>query len=496
MENLYTYLKEKLKSKNIRSDELAKMCGFSKSTLYRYMKTIQPMPKEIEQKICEILELNNYEQKEFHKILENTNIDETLIKVREVLYKSLFNFNHDTIPKDFELILYDGDRYIRTLEEIFNIIIKSVSNKGFLCEINMIGCIDENVIYNINRLIKTKGLKEDSVKIEHIINISNLYDEVIETFITLFPLLQIYNYNIFYTSHETDKNYLYILDNFMIIKYNYIQNNNTEEKYIFISFFKEGFSDAYVSKDKNLYSFFIKNYTLIKDKCNNNLIKLKNSNIFNPDYENIEKNNEIYVLQTTPSYQKIPMEVIYSELKRYNEKQLIYLANLISDKKQTISTIKDTYSKLIDQIEKKYEFYKQNKNIDIYTKEGIKNFITTGKLDDHINGLLPFSKESINIIMKGLITRDTDPKSNYYMYILNDSIPNQIFFKIIKKCGLFIKYNFPPDKNILVKNLYIVNEIISKIFTDFIENHILKNVMSKQEAYNYINKLLNQINSK
>lgn len=492
MNNLYTYLRNKLKSKDIHLEEFASLCGFSKSTLYRYMKGIQTMPAEVEQKICKLLVLTDYEKKELHEILNTTYIDFEILKVREAIYKLLFNSNKEFLNlESLELILYNGDRFIRTIEEIFDIIIKASSNEGFSCEIDMIGCINANIIHSIQKLINQNEIKNFSLKIEHIINIPNIFcSDIIHNINLLFPLFKFNNYDIFYSDCELKKSYLSIENDFIIIKYNHLlANNEIEENYIFISLLKDRFSGCYVSKDRNLYNFFIQNYISLKHRCKNSLIKFRNLKVFNTDYENIEKDNDIYSIQSMITYDKIPVEVLKAELQKYSDEQIIFLVDTLSNKKNTIKTAKEYISYIINYMDKKSHTVQKTKTIDIFNKEDIKKFVFTRRLG---NGFLPFSKESICIIMNYLIKRNSDTEDNYYMYFSNNNMNSEIIVKIIKGVGLMIDYNLLQTKT-SVDNLFIQNENICNMFANFVEDYIFTdNVMNLHEAYNYIENLLAQ----
>lgn len=494
MDKLYNYLKTKVKSKHMILEQFASKCGFSKSTLYRYMRGTQTISAEIEQKFCEVLNFNDYEKQEFHNILNSVHNDVEITKIRDNLNNLIFNQNKDVINTDsLELILYDRDRYIRTIDEVFEIILRSSECRDFICEINMIGCISQNIIYNIQKFINHKNIKSNLVKFSHIVNIADNYcNETVEIIKTIYPFFQFSNYNVYYTSYESGKSSISILDNLMIIKYKYNQSGVEKEKYIFISFLEDRFSGCYPSEDINLYNFFIQTYNSLLQKSKKGVQKFKNFVSFCEFGEEIEENKDIYSIYTVPSYNKLPIDLIEFELSKYSNTQLINLVNYLSDKKNTIETSKEYISYIINILDNKSRISKSNKEIDIYSKEGIKNFISTGILNNYISELLPISKQTIKIVMNNLIERSLNSNDNYKMYITNDTINSRTSLKIIKEYGIIIGYYPSFLKGFNVNNSFIENKSAGKIFADFVESYInTSNVMNDNEAYEYIQQLLN-----
>lgn len=493
MNELYTYLRKKLKSKNIRIEEFASMCGFSKSTLYRYMKGNQTIPNETEQKMGELLGFNNYEKQEFHNILNSVYIDTTMIGIRENLYKLIFNQDRETNQESsLELILYDGDRYIRTLNEVFGMIFKMSEYKNFGCEINMIGCTSQNVFCEIQKFLNQKSIKTNILKLDHIVNISDInYSETANTIRSIFPLFEIYNYNIYYTNYENNDENISILNDFMIIKCKYNQTD-VIERFFFITFLKDRFSGCYVCKEKNLYNFFIQNYVSILQRCKKSEIKFRNFNSLKEFYEKIKKGVNIYSIQSAPVCDKLPINIIEQEFLQYNDKQLVELVNSLSDKKNTIETAREYISYIIDFISRRTELSKSNNYIDIYTKDGIKDFLVNGRISNYINTMFPISKKSRKEIINYLFKRNLDPNDSYKMYISNDTLPNRMVVSIIQNSGIIIGYSH-FQKGFNMVNSYIENETVSRIFCDFIENYIpISNIMSNEEANDYIQNLLNE----
>lgn len=494
MEKLYAYLKSKLKQKNLRLEQFASICGFSKSTLYRYMKGIQPIPQNVEIKICEVLDLDEYESQKLHNILNTSNMDIKLFKSRETLYKIIFSNNFE-IPEysDRELIFYDRDRYIRNVSEIFKNISKFSENKNFICDMNIVGCIDDEIMGSVQKLVNQKSIKNGSLKIEHIVNIPNTtYDEAILVLKSILPMFQTYNYDVYYTDYDSNSSYISIVNDFLIMRCSYTNEfGNSEEKYIFIAFVKDNFSGCYMSTDRNLYNFFIQSYSCIKQKCKKNLIRSKNFEIINKRYENLKKNSNIYFFQPSFGYSRIPLKLLEAEFAKYKDEQIISIANFLSDKRHTVQTSKIYISHLLEEMDKKNSILKSHINIDIYSKAGIEDFISTGIVKSHFENTIPFSKQCICTIMKNLIQQDLN--SNYKMYISDDTISNKMRIGVIKESGIFIDYSNQIQKRLVISNLFIESDSLCEVFSDFVENYLPQtNILSGKSAYNFIETLLNK----
>lgn len=492
MEKLYDYLKLKLKQKDILLDQFAHMCGFSKSTLYRYMKGILIMPEAVENKIASLLEFTDEEKEKLNKFVYKAYVENAILNSNHTLYKYIFDIDMGNKDSDnFELVFYEGNRYISSINEIFDEIISMSSAKNFLCEVSIIGCIDDKFIKVIHSFINNKNVNSSKFKIEHIVNISQYnYNDTLQTFKAIFPIMKFYGYNIYYTSFDSKSMYLSIVNDCLIIKYSFCESNNKKvEKYFFINFIKDRFSGCYISKDINLYNFIMQNYASLKQNCIRSSVKINNLNSLIDKCKIKDKN--IYLFQSTPSYDKIPIEVLEDELSKYSDEEITNLVNVISSKNNNLQMAKEYIKNLKKLITEATDCTKVNKHIDMYTKEGIKNFISTGYLYFYNKKLKPFSKSSICKIFNYMLERSLNPNDNYKMYISNDSINDKLILKIIQNQGITVTYNFSSEKNMIVSYSVIENESIYKIFSNFAENYIpTANIMSDEEAYNYIQGLL------
>lgn len=488
---LYEYLKQKLKQKSIHLEQFAKMCGFSKSTLYRYMKGFAIIPDKTINKIVSILELNDEEKQALYELMNKIYTKNTIDSFNYTLYKYIFSSYMENNSK-FNLVVYKNDSYIISASEIFKDIIALKDSKNFLCEINIIGCLDEEFIKVIHNFIINKNIDSNCFKIEHIINISNsFYNDTMQAFKTIFPMMKYYGYNVYYTDFDTNSS-LSILDDCLIIKYSFAETvNHNFEKYIFINFAKSKFSGCYISKDKNLYNFIMQNYNWLKQKCVRGCTKINNINYLINNEVAYKKDTAIYSIQSTVDYSKIPIDVLEQELARYSDKELINLVNFISGKKNNLQMAKEYIDNMKYNINELTQYSKINKNIDIYTKEGIRNFISTGYLYVNNIKIKPFLKKSIYKIINYILERNLDSEDNYKMYISNISLPAQLVLRVINNYGINIIYNFSSKDNIIISNSLIENKSLFKIFNSFVENYIpTTNLMTNEEAYNYIQGLL------
>lgn len=491
MESLYDYLKQKLKQRNIRIEQFAKMCGFSKSTLYRYMKGSSVIPDKASNKIASLLDFDNEEKQKLYELMNKIYTENMIDSFNHILYKYIFS-SYIENSSDFKLVIYKGNNYIINANEIFKDIAELKNNRNFLCQINIIGCADERFIKVMHDFINNKEIDSNCFKIEHIINIpNNFYNDSMQVFKAILPMIKYYGYNVYYTDFDINPN-LSILNDCLIIKYSFAETvNHNFEKYIFINFAKDKFSGCYISKDKSLYNFMIQNYNYLKQKCNRGCIKINNINYLIDNDEIYQKDTNVYSIQSAVDYSKIPIDVLEEELARYSDKEIVDLVNFISGKSNNLQTAKEYIEHMKCNIVKIEQYTKKNKIIDVYTKEGIRNFISTGYLYINNVKIKPFLKKSIRKIIDYIFERSLNPKDNYKMYVSNISMSNKLILKVINNYGINITYNFSSKDSIIMSNSLIENKSLFKIFNSFVENYIpTTNLMSNEEAYNYIHGLL------
>lgn len=90
MQDIYDFLKQKLKEKNVRVDDIVTRSGVSRTTIYRMMKgLLKPTPR-IYSLFVEMLDFDDRERQEYDRYVRMVDVDESQLRARTELSTMIF----------------------------------------------------------------------------------------------------------------------------------------------------------------------------------------------------------------------------------------------------------------------------------------------------------------------------------------------------------------------------------------------------------------------
>jgi len=485
--DINTYLKGKLKERNLQLEELIARSGSSKSTIYRVMTGTQKPSEKLTAKIIQILKLNYKEQKELLYYFSISNMDEYVIEAREALYDFLFKEKVGQVDK-IELVYYDDEKYIRTYNNILESILEVSQKDNFSCEFKLINCISNSIIVPLSDLVSELMANKSEYTVEHLVNFSTYdYKNNINVLSNIIPLLTVDHYSLKYREEDNVPNHGFFHD-FLMINYSYCEANGNEiNTTLYITFLANNLSACYVIRHTaNALDFFGRNYDSLEKEYQPALSSRKNLLEYVKTVIEMYSKHEVVAFTSQILFSRVPFNVFESVMARttsmdefldfffpesYQEK----------DKETQVSYLRELLTVI-------YEGTFVNKQLDIYTKSGMSLFASTGTLTDHLEFLPAFNKEEVKEILESIKARDLDPKDPFNFAILKESFSDPSLCFLVEKNGALLveKYidSYTPFCMIKKANL-------SGLFIDFAYNYVPAMLaISRKEAHDFIDDLI------
>lgn len=499
MENLYSFLKKKLKENNIKIGTFIEMTHMSKSTIYRVMKGYQKPSEELLKITNEILNLNSEDQRKLNYYISMIDMDESSIEASNAVKNFLFEpKNMDT--KDIEFIYYkDNEKYMKTFEDIMNSINSSLSGKSAKVNLHIVNSTSENIMNNIFKHIQNFQRNINIKEIEHLVGLTkNQPVKSIKILQNFIPMLEFNNYKVLYTDSLPNSDST-MFNNFILITYFYIEDGKEKFGYHAISFLEDSIGTCYVGSSKDsIYDMFFRNYSYIKDIytpaiCNSSTSDFKGLMNDIEFEDGRDENTEIYLFKRTPCYKRIPPQIFT------NLKNKLVDNNLAIDFVKSINQLnfigeQEAYLAL-DEIEaemiKRYNKAKSVYTVDILSKNGLMKFVETGRLSDHFDGMPSFSKEEVVIILSDMKRRHLDPKEPYKFHIVGNTSKTRFVLTVFKEKGFLIEHA-NEDKKCEFLNYCIIEDLdMCNILYEFAKEYVpTRLAMPDKDAVEYIDTLI------
>ena len=491
MNDMNTFLKQKLKDTHMRVDSFIDKSGVSKSTMYRVMKGYQRPSEELLETISSILNLNFIEEQELRYYSNLADTSDDVHSAHKAVADLLFS-ERDKNPESIELVYYDGEKYIRDFNKILQGILEHSGKKDFSCRVRMVNCCQENIITPIFAFASELNRTEKDYSIEQLVNFSTTNStENITVLNEIIPLLCLKKYSAkYFESEGTPGNGIF--KDFMILDYSFTDaaNSKKQSSQLYFSFLQDNLSACYVSESEIMQDFFERNYRAIQKDYRSALNSNKRYEFIGPYLEKAEKDSELYLFKPNICYNRIPGKV-YRHMEARSGPLYDFVAAFLAEEVTEKSYPKQLQG-LIKYMERRYESSYHIKQVDILSKMGMETFAATGILSDGMAYFPPFDCGERRDILEDMKKRDKDEKDPYSFYILNKDYGNScltIYAPANDK--IFIEYDDITLPTNDTPCCIIDNENFNEVFVDFAKNYVPTMLaMPQSDAYAFIDELL------
>ena len=497
IEDIYSFLSNQCKSKDVRVESLPETLSIPRSALYRYMKGTVKIPPEMENKMAAALNMDETERLRFRYLISISMCDPTLVASREVVSNIIFGHNIKQRKKNFpkkDMIFYSNDVYIRSIDKILKMLLETIE-KASHCDIKIINCMHGGLINIVNDLVETSSCNYENTHIDHIIRFSSSdYKYNMEMLEKLMPLIEYAHYNVVYNETENDDS-LALFSDVILVE---LSNDEGDSEFEFLSFVDGTYSECYHSNDTYFAKMMKSHFDACMARQTQALSIQEKTNAIELNDTIIELNSKYgcYIIKPNMCYDLISFEV-YKEMIEENEGG--WVAEMIKGYYHDIAAfntamypldtlkevISSTFSRRIDS-----SFFK--KRCDVTCISGLELLAKTGRITDHLEGLPDFNKKQRKQIFEYVLKRHLDPNDVYSIIICRDDIMLN-GNTIVVYDGHCIYIEFDPNKyqKGYINTLMMKNRMLEQSILDYIENALKPPVvLSQEETVGFLKKLI------
>ena len=494
MQDIYDYLKQKLKVRNVRVEDIVARSGLSRTTIYRMMKGLLKPTPEVYDLFVEMLDLDERERRELDYYVRLVDVDESLLQARKELFKIIFETAPDKANSvgDMEFIVYSNTKYIKTYREILLLIIECSKKPPFSLDMKIFNCTsDAHLVPIIEMLSASESF--DSSAVEHLVSFSDVDNHKnIMTLKAILPLMKYNSYTVFYLYDGNESDSASLFRDLMLIKFSYVEDGSEVVKYIVLSFERNTMSDCYITEEKGLYDFFARKYLFSKEAHRNSLINQKNIELLSYSIFEFEAGGKACLIKPSPCYHRIPIDVCKSVLGRQSERQLADMISYMGDGAGFYYDTKTAFENTLKYLEERNRLSLKYAQTDIYTKDGLEAFARERKLSDHYSFLPELTREEVRAVLENLRGKNSDLADKFRLYITHASLrDNSMIYCASETNGVMLEYVETQTFQHGISNCIIKQDSLAKMFLDFAENYVPESLaMSESEADRFIDYLI------
>lgn len=495
-QTLGSFIRSKLKDRSLRVDEFLYKSGISRSSFYRILNGSQSPSADISSAIIATLNMSASEEMEYNYYVDLMNTDENTRSIREEITSMLFgavNYDYSDSP---DIILYDGDRYFRTVDDVFEIIENASALDGFVCSFRIINCCKASIILPLKKAVDKINGNSGTYEIEHLIGFSdNNLKENINTLSEILPLLAVKNYVVRCGDSSASMSDG-MMKNFIIVDYSWDDDNGTKQKkQLCLNFLDGSTSVCMVVSDPCLSDFLNRSYANLCRFYFSSLVVNKQLQTFSTRLLDLESHYDWILFKADPCDSRIPYEAFEHMKNRVS----------LEEKKQFIQTfvgvMPNNEIETEAYMEKTFEYLRERAfsikaraQTDICTQDGLRRFAENRALSDHVNFIPAFDKTEMKMIFTSMIEKLLDTSNKYTLYILKRNYAHfNVLISVYKNHGLLIENIDPNISTIDMSDCFIEHAGVATAFASFAETEIpAKYALSQDETVKFLQGLIDE----
>lgn len=473
--HLGAFLRAKLKDRSMRVDEFLYRSRISRSSFYRILNGTQCPSADIASAITATLNLTGNEEIEFQYYMSLMNVDENTLSAREEITDMLFG-TRDTVEEiSHDVILYDGDRYLRTVSDIFASVEAVSGCNGFSCTVRMVNCCKLSIISEIKEALLKIEKSGHPCSIEHLIGFSDAnLKESVNVLRELLPLLTLKNYSV-RCGENTASTSEGMMKNFVLIDYSWEDESGVKQnKQLCINFLDDSASVCMAVSDSGLSDFLNRSYDNLRRFYISGLIVKKQLQTFSARIIDMEAHYDIVLFKPDPCDSRVPYAAFEHLRNRVTlEDKVKFVKTFVGVEPKTEAEAEKYMDQTFLFLAERERNSSAHTQTDICTKDGLRRFAETGSLSDHVDFIPPFDKTERRMILESMINRLSDADEKYKLYILRNNYASPDMLMVVyKENGLLIEninHNYSTSE---MPHCFIEHPGLANAFVSFAESEI------------------------
>ncbi|HBT96265.1 MAG TPA: hypothetical protein DEB25_00730 [Desulfobulbaceae bacterium] len=442
------------------------------------------MSPEVQAKFIRVLCLDDAERREFELLVGLSAFDSAMIAARHAFDQFVFDQGEMlTKPKVFDFAYHAGDTLLRTSEELYDLIEDLVRRPQASCAIRMINCLGKDTAGSVLSFIEKLLATSERVSIEHLaIFQEKAYEQNINTLISLLPLLKYQCYSVYYSPRLKAIDFY---EDKLIIDVNC---KDEPPRYFFLSFHNQGLSRCLSTLDKSVFDFWSNNYQYFKESHGVLNLDYASFDVFSNRLLELQQSTNYYLLKPNFCYDDIPMSVYESMRAKIPAQELDAIEKTLCLENDEGGGLRT----LLAGIEQRRATSYTNRRINLHSMNGLRQLAISGRLSDHLTFMPPFDKEQLRVIFTQARDRNNDGDDSYTLLITRKKIlADGYILSAFENIGVMVEYNQDKYKQDIASSLFIKNQTLAAILSDYVRNHIPgSHALTREETTAFLNSLI------
>ena len=491
---LLSFVQKYAAKQGITMTELAGLCGFSRTTLYRYLKKDSQLKEKEEAALGNALCLSEQERGVLHALASGDAL--AMFRSDAYAYMNRVLLHHSeqpsVIPTTFAYYC-EGEKYLRSAEEVCDAIETACGAEGAVISMRVVNCIDETPYAFLQLLVTKLFLASPFITMEHLISFIDGDDARTATILSRLMFLLRYNgYHAFYTSlvSETPSQ---LINAAYITVTTKTADDKQNSVYFSVNLFANDLSQCICYTDAAMNAYLTAQYMHHKSFFQDTLLFFRNMQVFHQELSDFEISGGVCLFKSDICYNDVPPEVYKSLFSRMSAAEKRELAFSLTGCKPTNAEMGELMRQLLATLEQRYAAMRSKPYRLICCRNGLLNFAKTGLITGNVVNLPPFSPTERGVILKAM-----------YEYMNEGVSPVLIVPNPILPDGTIISVN--PEKGILIdfgglrtmgfsQNVFLTCATVTKLLAGYAYSRELAELAYPREAaQQFVDEMIKRMN--
>lgn len=509
-QNLYTFINSRARAHKMKVDNLAEACGFSRSTMYRYMNGVLEISPELERRLGQILQLDETERQEFNRLIHLVG-EPTVTLARETLDSFFFQPPSEAAEgraapggDPQSLVCYQNDdRYLRDLEEIGQSILANAGKPDFHCHVHLYNCLDAETWRQLSPVL-TQLISQGGATVTHLLQLDKEDSyRSIQSLLCIIPLLRHPSYQVYYREGPECPPDVLVPSQSLFIRATYSRGDRQKQLSYFVNFREKGLSPCLAVRDENAYRFFEQCFSDARELFPHPLAQ-SNGVSFIDELLSAQQQHECYLLKSNFCYDNVPPAIYRNMLNRMMAAAQSGEVSGLADIEQLfpISENGDSWATaeaLVENLTQRNATSYKQRYVGVHSCQGLMELARTGCLSDHLSFFPSFSDEELVEIFTQARDRNADPQDSYTLHLVDAPMfAGGCCVLVFKDHHLVLQYeNSQPHGQINFHYLTVHSEKLAEVFGDYVDRHVAHSrALSLQESTEFLDGLIRDIKAR
>jgi len=477
--------------------ELAKRCNIGRGTIYRYVRSEYTIPAAIEEQLGIVLELDGDEKAQLRQLIDESVSHRPMRRAFEVLDSLVFD---DIAPEKRarltgEVLILDRDRHVLSMAEFFDRMLANADKPQFSCALRIAQGIGERFFKQIEEFIVRLLETIPTATVEHLV--SSPKDDAAKLMLVLIeimPFLQYRNYKMMYTEAENLFAAQRMFGQSFYLSTSYDDGDTKRVENFMFSVRDIGSGACLISSDPFLHEFITDEFYDIRKQYRNEWQEFSSYDVGLDFFADLEQNYPTSMINPDFHLTFIPADILATKLRALDPEVIRELVDEVADDPVPPDRIDDAFEAIIAKIVARCGYSYGQPQTCVSSKEGLLEFVQTGRRCDHLKWVPPYTKREMRAIIENVRDRNLDETNDFNFYLTDKPIlENRYILEVYHGTGVAIQYNQKRERTRSHNYLFLSHELLEEVFFNYMNDYLPStHCVSLEETTEYLNYLIKE----